>query len=94
MVTPDSRRLVSAHCAVVSASIFVRVGVFANRGIARYLQCFVRIGVCFKGFASTVPVRDVEHRPVRDIRQWCEMAGPPMAAAGQWSLLHAARPAV
>ena len=40
---------------------------FADREFARYLQCFVRIGVCFKGFASTVPVRDVEHHPVRDI---------------------------
>ena len=69
MVTPDSRRFGSANCAVVSASIFVRVGVFADRGVARYLQCFVRIGVCFKGFASTVPARDVEHHPVRDIHQ-------------------------
>ena len=68
----------------------MRVGAFADRGVARYLQCFVRIGVCFKGFVSTVPARDVEHHPVRNIHQWCDcdMAGPPMAAAGQWSLRH------
>ena len=69
MVTPDSRRFVSAHCVVVSASIFVRVGVFADRGVARYLQCFVRIGVCFTGFASTVPARDVELEHHRDFHQ-------------------------
>ena len=64
-------------------------GVFADRGVTRYFQCLVRSGVCFKiYFASTVPARDVEHHPVRDIHQWCEIAGPPMAAAGHWSLHH------
>ena len=30
----------------------------------------------------TVPARDVEHHPVRDVHQWCEMAGPPMGSGG------------